>query len=62
MVDTVCNKATEKIAISFILFCVYIDDLLQMLAQSNLGCYIDHMFIRALGYTDDVVLLAPCNA
>ena len=38
---------------------MYIDDSLQMLAQSNVECYICHVFIGALAYADNVVLLAP---
>jgi len=33
-----------------VLFCVYIDDLLQTLAQSNVGCYIGLVFVGALAY------------
>lgn len=45
--------------ISPILFCVYIDGLLQRLHESGVGCYIGHVYTGALAYADDVVLLAP---
>ena len=38
---------------------LYIDDLLQMLAQSKVACYICCICIGTLAYGDDVVLLAP---
>jgi len=41
-----------------VLVCVYIDDLLQTLAQSNVECYTGLVFVGALAYADDV-LLAP---
>jgi len=56
----VLNGVKHGGVLSPVLFCasVYIEDLLQMLAQSNMGCYIGQMFVRALAYADDVVLLA----
>ena len=43
--------------ISPILFCVYIDDLLLLLAKSEVGCFIGNWFIGALAYADDTILL-----
>jgi len=48
--------------ISPILFCVYIDGLLQRLYESGVGCYIGNVFIGALTDADDVVLLAPTHS
>ena len=45
--------------ISPVMFCVYEDDLLCMLAKSNVGCYIGTHFLSALAYADDIVILAP---
>ena len=41
-----------------ILFCIHIDELLQRLKASGYECHISDMFFGALGYTDDVTLLA----
>ena len=45
--------------ISPILFCVYVDGLLKLLSDAKVGCYIGHVFVGALAYADDIVLLAP---
>ena len=44
--------------ISPVLFCVYVDGLLKLLSDAKVGCYIRHMFVGALAYADDIVLLA----
>ena len=38
----------------------YIDILLAQLKDSGVGCYWDGLFVGALGYADDLILLAPC--
>jgi hypothetical protein len=45
--------------LSPVLSCVYIDDLLLSLKKAGFGCYIGANFVGALGYVDDIVLLAP---
>ena len=45
--------------LSPLLFLVYIDELLLALKKSCHGCYIGNIYCGALGYADDVVLLAP---
>ena len=42
-----------------LLFTIYIDVLLCRLRNSGYGCHIGNMFCGALGYADDVILLAP---
>ena len=42
-----------------ILFCLYLDGLLAILAESNVGCFIGTWYFGALAYADDIVLLAP---
>ena len=44
--------------LSPVLFCVYIDDLLQTLSSKRIGCCIGRMFTGVLAYADDIVLLA----
>ena len=43
--------------LSPVLFCIYIDGLLTKLSESGVGCYMG--FLGALGYADDIVLIAP---
>ena len=42
-----------------LLFTMYIDVLLCRLKRSGYGCYIGNMFCGALGYADDVIIMAP---
>jgi len=51
---TVSNGVKQGGVLSPILFCVYIDRLLHLLAESGIGC-----FVGALVYADDIVLLSP---
>jgi len=37
----------------------YIDGLLRLLRESNVGCFIGNVFVGALAYADDIALLAP---
>ena len=41
------------------LFCVYLDGLLHLFQKSNLGCFIDDVFVGAMAYANDIALLAP---
>ena len=41
------------------LFSVYLDDLLVELRRLQLGCHIGGWWFGALGYADDLILLAP---
>ena len=43
-------------------FTIYIDDLLDDLRNRGVGCFWDSVFAGAMGYADDVVLLAPSPA
>jgi len=47
--------------ISPVLFCIYIDKLFLELSKSGFGCFIGEVFLGALAYTDDIVLLAPTH-
>ena len=42
-----------------VLFSVYLDDLLKELRRLQLGCHIGGYWFGALGYADDLILLAP---
>ena len=41
------------------LFCLYLDGLLSLLAKSGVGCLVGECYVGALAYQDDIVLLAP---
>jgi hypothetical protein len=52
------NGVRQGAILSPSLFCVYLDTLLSSLRDSGFGCYIAGSYIGALGYADDVTLLA----
>ena len=53
------NGVKQGGVLSPILFTVYIDELLCRLRDSHIGCHIGSTFCGAVGYADDVTLLAP---
>ena len=53
------NGVRQGGIVSPVLFCVYIDGLLCILRESNVGCFIGDVFVGVLAYADDVTLLAP---
>ena len=56
---SVSNGVKQGGIISPILFCIYIDELLCRLQKDDVGCQIGNLFLAALAYADDLVLLAP---
>jgi len=55
----VMNGVKQGGVLSPLMFSVYIDNLLTFLSNARVGCYLGDAFCGALGYADDVVLLAP---
>ena len=55
---SVCNGVKQGGIVSLVLFCLYIDGLLQSLADLGVGCTIGEVFVSVLAYADDIVLLA----
>ena len=53
------NGVKQGGILSPVLFCVYIDGLLDRLSKCHVGCYIGLNLLGALAYADDIVLLAP---
>jgi len=58
MPGSVSDIHTNRQLLNNVLFCIYIDGLLQLLCKSKVGCFIDDVFVAALAYADDLVLLA----
>ena len=56
---TISNGVKRGAIISPMLFCVYLDNFLIELKRAGVGCLVGNWFVAALGYSDDVVLLAP---
>ena len=56
---TVKNGVKQGGILSPILFCLYIDELLNRINSSGLGCHIGHLSYSGLGYADDVTVLTP---
>ena len=55
----VSNGVKQGGVLSPILFTVYIDDLLSLLKAAKLGCHVNHTYVGALCYADDITLLSP---
>ena len=53
------NGVKQGGVLSPILFGIYVDELLCRLKQSGFGCRIGHVYYGALGYADDIALIAP---
>ena len=57
---SVSNGVRQGSVLSPVLFSVYLDELLEKLSKSGVGCHWGGAFVGALCYADDIVLLAPC--
>jgi len=53
------NGVKQGGVLSYVLYCVYIDDLLLALSNFGVGCYIGNNSVGALANADDIVLIAP---
>ncbi len=56
---SISNGVKQGAVLSAILFCVYIDDLFQILRRNKSGCWVKGQFYGMLGYADDVMLISP---
>ena len=56
---SVLNGVMQGEFVSPVLFCIYIDGLLQKLEDSKVGRWIGRGFVGAPAYADDIVLVAP---
>ena len=55
----ISNGVKQGAVLSAILYCVYVNDLYQLLRKKRYGCWIDGEYAGILGYSDDILLLAP---
>ena len=53
------NGVKQGGVLSPVLYCLYIDGLLQRLSRAGVGCVIGNNYVGVLAYADDIVLLAP---
>ena len=56
------NGIKQGGVLSPILFCAYMDTLLERLSHLGVGCHVGHVFAGALSYADDLTLLAPTRS
>ena len=56
----VSNGVRQGSVLSPVLFSVYLDGFLEELGNSGVGCQWGCLFVGAICYADDIVLLAPC--
>ena len=56
------NGTRQGSVLSPSLFSVYMDELLSWLRKSGVGCHVGGVFAGAVGYADDLLLLAPSRS
>ena len=45
--------------LSPIFYCIYVDELVQILSEAGIGCHVRNLFLSILLYADDMCLAAP---
>ena len=55
----IVNGTRHGSVLSPTLFSIYMDEILVNLRKLGVGCYVGEVFMGAIGYADDLVLLAP---
>ena len=56
------NGVKQGGVMSPILFCIYLDGLLNLLATAQIGCFIGRVFVGCLAYADDILLASITGA
>ena len=44
--------------LSPVLFAVYVDDIIETLNDSKLGCFIDDLYLGCIVYADDLIIIS----
>ncbi len=55
----ILNGMKQGGVLSPILFAVYIDDMLERLKESCIGCYLSNSYVGGLAFADDVKMICP---
>ena len=53
------NGVKQGAVLSALLYCIYVDELFQLLRKRRTGCWVEDMYVGILGYADDTFLLSP---
>ena len=53
------NGVKQGGVLSPTLFCIYFDELIRRLRETDVCCHVGHMSYAAFGYADDLLLLSP---
>ena len=53
------NGVRQGGVISPVLFCVFMDNLLNKLENAGIGCWLGNSYFGAIGYADDLMILSP---
>ena len=56
---SISNGVKQGAVLSAVLFCIYIDDLIQELRKSREGCWVNGGYVGIIVYADDIALLSP---
>ena len=56
---SISNGVKQGAVLSAILFCIYINDLINELRKNREGCWVNGGYVGILVYADDIALLSP---
>ena len=56
---SISNGVKQGAALSTILFCIYIDELIRELRRNREGCWVNGEYVGIVVYADDIALLSP---